>query len=165
MWFAIAIFTIAAAVICSLSAVMLRLQPMGAKPGLVNRFAGLTIGHGFRLIHRWRFIGAKQLVLATIVSWAMWSILGAATIAIVAPGYDPARMWLVYGLLCGAVGAAIGFVVAFFASAYYAKVTHMSTFEGAAGYFVMFMALIGGVVGGLALGIAMAMFFHQQGAA
>src|SRR5688572_14142127 len=98
MWFAIAIFTIAAAVICSLSAVMLRLQAMGAKPGLVNRFAGLAIGNGFRLIHRWRFTGAKQLVLATIVAWAMRSILGAATIAIVAPGYDPARMWLVYSL-------------------------------------------------------------------
>lgn len=163
MWFAIANFTIAVAAVCSLAAALLHLQPLGAKPGLVNRFAGLTIGKGFRLIHRWHLTGARQLILATIVSWAMWSILGAATIAIIAPGYDPARMWLVYGLLCGMVGAALGFVVAFAASAYYAKVTHMSTFEGAAGYFVMFMALIGGLVGGLALGIAMAVFFHQQG--
>ena len=163
MWLTILTYSIVVAVVCTVSAVLLRLQPLGAKPGPVNRLAGLTIGRGFRLIQRWHLTGARQLVTATVVSWALWTILGALTIAIVTPGYDPARMWLVYGLLCAIVGSVIGFIVAFAGSAYYAKATRMSTFEGAAGYFVMFMSLMGGGVGAAVLGIGMAMFFYQQG--
>lgn len=163
MWYAILIFTAIAAALCGVSAALLRLQRIGAQPGLVNRFAGLTIGRGFRITNRLRLNGDRQLMVATIVAWLMWTALGGCVIAIVSPGYDPQRMWLVYGILCAIVGAAIGFGLAFFVSAYYAKITRMSNFEGAAGYFVMFMALIGAVLGALALGIAMTLFFHQQG--
>ncbi len=163
MWFAILIFTAVTAALCVLSAALLRLQPMGAEPGMVNRFAGMTIGRGFRLTNRLRLTGDRQLVVATLVAWLMWTALGGCAIAIVSPGYDPQRMWLVYGILSAIVGAVIGFALAFFASAYYAKVTKMSNFEGAAGYFVMFMALIGGIIGALAVGIATTLFFHQQG--
>lgn len=163
MWSTFLIYTAIAAVLCGVSAALLRLQRVGARPGLVNHFAGMTIGRGLRITNRWRLGGDTQLIVATLVAWLMWSAIGGITIAIVSPGYDPQRMWLVYGGLCAVIGAAIGFSLAFLASGCYARVTNMSNFEGAAGYFVMFMALIGGVIGALALGIAMTLFFHQQG--
>ena len=46
-------------VVCSIAAVLLRLQPIGAKPGLVNMLAGLTIGRGLRLFSRFRMSGNK----------------------------------------------------------------------------------------------------------
>jgi hypothetical protein len=163
LWTSILIVAAVAAVLCALSAALLRLQPMDSQPGMVNRFAGLTIGHGFRLTQRWRLTGDRQLLGATLVAWLVWAVIGGAIIALLAPGYDPGRMWIVYGLLCGAVGAIGGFFLAAFSALAYAKAINMSSFEGKSGYFVMLIGLLGGIVGALACGIAMALYFRSQG--
>ena len=163
MWMSILIFAGVAAGVCALAALLLRLQPLDAEPGFVNRLAGLTIGHGFRLTRRWQLTGDRQLAAATLAAWLAWGLLGGAAIAILAPGYDPARMWVVYGLLCGVVGAVGGFILAAAAAAWYAKATNMSSFEGKSGYFVVFMGLLGAVVGALACGIGMALYFRSRG--
>jgi hypothetical protein len=161
----ILIYVASVALVCGASAVMLRLQPIGAEPGLVNRFAGLTIGRGFRLTRRWNLTGDRQLVAATFAAWLMWTVIGGAAIAIVSQGYAPQRLYLVYGLMCSAVGAVVGFAIAFFASDAYARRTNMSTFEGARGYFVCLMGLLGGIVGMLGAGIPMTIYFFQSGRA
>lgn len=159
----ILIYVASVALVCGASAVMLRLRPIGAEPGIVNRFAGLTIGRGFRLTRRWNLAGDRQLVAATIVAWLMWSVIGGCAIAIVWRGYAPQKLYLVYGLMCAVVGAIAGFFIAFFASSVYAERVNMSNFEGARGYFVVFMGLLGGIVGLLAAGIPMTIYFYQAG--
>jgi hypothetical protein len=163
MWKLIGIWTLATAVLCMTAAALLRLQAIGAKPNLVNRFAGLMIGNGFRLTRRFRLTGDRQLVTATLVSWLIWTLLGGAIIAIVAPGYNPRGMYLVYGGLCGIAGAVAGCALGLACGTWYAKATNMSSFEGKSGYFVVLIGLLGGVVGGLAAGIGMAMFFYHRG--
>jgi hypothetical protein len=163
VWSRILIFATIVAALCLLSAILLRMQRIGAKPGIVNRFAGLMIGHGFRLTRRWRLIGDGQLVISTIVAWLAWAVVGGVIIAIAYPGYDPGRMWIVYGLLSAIGGAVLGGLLAFFGAAAYARATNMSSFEGKAGYFVVFMGLIGAIVGALMLGIGMSIYFYQAG--
>jgi hypothetical protein len=121
------------------------------------------IGHGFRLTRRWRLTGDGQLVVSTIVAWAVWAIIGGSIIAIVYPGYDPSRMWIVYGLLSAAGGAILGGVLGFLGGAIYARATRMSSFEGKAGYFVVFMGMFGAIIGALALGVGMTIYFHHAG--
>jgi hypothetical protein len=163
MWRNIGLWSLATLILCVASAVLLHMQPMGSKPGLVNRFAGITIGRGFRLIRRWRLTGPRQLVAATFAAWLMWSVLGGLAIALFAPGYDPGRMFLIYGLLCGVVGAIVGLAIGVAGGAWYAKATNMSSFEGKSGYFVMLIGLLGGILGGLICGIGMTLYFRSQG--
>ena len=163
MWKYIGLWTLAAAVVCGLAAALLRMQRIGAKPNIINVFAGLALNNGFRLTRRWHLNGDQQLLTATIAAWLAWTLLGAAVIALVTPGYNPGGMYLVYGALCGVVGAILGFILTAIAAGLYAKAINMSSFEGKAGYFVMFMGLLGGIVGALAAGIAMAIFFYHQG--
>jgi hypothetical protein len=151
--------------LCGVSAALLRFQRVGSTPGVVNRLAGVNIGRGFRLVRRWDLVGDAQLIAATLAAWLMWSILGGAVIAIASQGYAPQKLYLVYGVLCAAIGAVVGFGVTVFASEVYARKTNMSTFEGARGYFVVFMGLLGGIVGMLGAGIPMTIYFFQSGRA
>lgn len=163
MWSHIGVWSLATLILCVASAVLLLMQPMGAKPGLVNRFAGIAIGRGFRLIDRWRLTGQRQLIAATVVAWLMWSVLGGLVIALVAPGYDPGRMHVIYGVLCGIVGAVVGFTIGVVGATHYAKASNMSSFEGKSGYFVVAIGLLAGLVGALVCGIGLALYFRSRG--
>lgn len=57
------------------------------------------------------------------------------------------------GLLWGLGGAALGFVLFAFGAALFAQLSHMTSREGASGYFMMALGLIGGVLG-LVVGLA-----------
>jgi hypothetical protein len=162
-WKYIGLWTLAAAVVCVAAAALLRLQRIGAKPNLINVFAGLALNNGFRLTRRFRLTGDRQLMTATLVAWVIWTLLGGAIIALVAPGYNPRGMYLVYGALCGLAGAVVGCAIGLACGMWYAKATNMSSFEGKSGYFVVLIGLLGGMVGGLAAGIGMAMFFYYRG--
>lgn len=163
MWRTIALWSLASLLICAVAALLLRLQPIGAKPNLINRFGGLALNNGFRLTGRWRLTGDRQLIAATLAAWLIWTVLGGAIIALVRPGYDPGRMWIVYGILCGIGGFIVGCAIGIAGGAAYAKATNMSSFEGKSGYFVVAIGLLGGILGALACGIGMALYFRSRG--
>ena len=171
MWKSIGLWTLAMALLCASAAILLRLQPLqptsrprgGARPGLANRFAGLMLNNGLRVTSRLRLTGDRQLITATVAAWMLWSILGGAVIALLAPGYDPRRMYFVYGLLCGVGGAAIGFALGVAVALAIVKATSMSGFEGKSGYFTAAIALLGAMIGFLASAIAMTIFFYRRG--
>jgi hypothetical protein len=151
------------ALLCASAAILLRLQPIGTKPGLVNRFAGLMLNNGLRITSRLRLTGDRQLITATVAAWALWSMLGGAVIALLAPGYDPRRMYVIYGLLCGVGGAAVGFALGAIIGLAIVKATNMSSFEGKSGYFTATMALLGTLIGFLVAAITMTIFFYRRG--
>lgn len=163
MWLAIASCSLAALILCALAAILLRIQKLDAPPNLIHRFAGLVLNNGFRLIRRRNLIGDRQLIAATLAAWLLWTLLAAAVIAIIWPGYDPTRMFLIYGLLSAAAGAVAGFLLGALIGSAIAKARNISNFEGGRGYFILAIALLGGIIGLLTLGITMTIFFHKQG--
>lgn len=157
MWMMISIWAVAAAALCAGAGTLLRLQPVGAKPGPINSFAGLMLGPGLRIVR-----GGRNLVAIVAASWALWAAAGAALIALIAPGYDPHRMNLIYGLLCGIAGAVAGAALGVGIGLFIVKLTNMSSFEGKSGFFVAFVALAMGLIGFLAAGIGMSIYFHSR---
>ena len=71
-------------------------------------------------------------------------------------GYDGARMIYVIALLAGLLGAGAGAALGFGLGLALASMLNISSFEGAAGYFVVSIALIGALIG-LPAGIVIAL--------
>lgn len=71
-------------------------------------------------------------------------------------------MTIVYSLLIGIVGAAIGAGLGIGAGLLIVKITHMSSFEGKSGYFVGFCMLAGIVLGFVASAIGAGIYFRTR---
>ncbi len=69
-------------------------------------------------------------------------------------------MTYLFALLAGAAGAVAGYLGAAAVGSVLATVFQMSSFEGASGYFVAFVAGPIGAIGGLVLGMYLVLRFH-----
>lgn len=73
-----------------------------------------------------------------------------------------AWMFVVYGILCGVLGAVAGAGLGIGAGFLIVRLTQMSSFEGKSGFFIAFMMLAGGIVGFLVTTIGMSIYFHSR---
>src|SRR4051794_40053828 len=72
MWAAIGVLVAAAGIVCALTGLLLARVPMG-KVTWVNRLAGPVLGGGVA-------VGGGKLLPGVLVSWARWTVVGAAVI-------------------------------------------------------------------------------------